>query len=147
MSQKQIQAGSSVESMCKRCKTVTDHHVVVMDGDKIVKVECKVCGGRHAFQSPTPTPEPKVKAATPRTPRTPSLSSQRKQSAAVEALWEKNVAGSAAQPYAMTAFFKVGDVIDHPTFGLGHVQKMIAANTMEVLFQDGIRNLRCAPRK
>jgi hypothetical protein len=145
MSQKQIQAGSSVESMCKRCKTVTDHHVVVMNGDKIAKVECKVCGGRHAFQSPTA--EPKVKTAAPRTPRGPSLAAQRKQSAAVEALWEKNVAGTKALPYAMTSLFKAGDVIEHPTFGLGHVQKMIAANTIEVLFQDGIRNLRCAPRK
>lgn len=145
MSQQQIQAGSSVESACKRCKTVTDHHVVVMDGDKIVKVECKVCGGRHAFQSAKP--EPKVKSTTPNPPRTPSAAAQRKQSAAVAALWEKNTSGGTPMPYAMTASFKTGDVIDHPTFGLGHVQKTIAANTIEVLFQDGIRNLRCAPQK
>jgi hypothetical protein len=144
MSQKQIQAGSSVESMCKRCKTVTDHHVVVMEGDKIAKVECKVCGGRHAFQSAKPEPKPK---AAPRTPRVPSAAAQRKQSAAVEALWEKNVAGANPLPYAMTSSFKSGDIITHPTFGLGHVQKMISANTIEVLFQDGVRNLRCVPRK
>ncbi|NCD24087.1 MAG: hypothetical protein EOL86_00645 [Deltaproteobacteria bacterium] len=133
--------------MCKRCKTVTDHHVVVMDGDKIAKVECKVCGGRHAFQSATPAPKAKPKTTTPRAPKGQSAAAQRRQSAAVEAVWEKNVAGSVPQPYAMTFSFKAGDVIDHPTFGLGHVQKMIAANTMEVLFHDGIRNLRCAPGK
>ena len=38
----QIQAGSSVESQCGKCKTVTDHHVVAMDGDQVAKVECKV---------------------------------------------------------------------------------------------------------
>ena len=60
MTDSQIQPGSSVESMCKKCKTVTDHHVVVMAGDKIAKVECKVCNARHAYASPKA--EPKVRA-------------------------------------------------------------------------------------
>lgn len=142
MTQTQIQAGSSVESQCKKCKTVTDHHVVVMDGDKIAKVECKVCGGRHAYKSPKEVPaEPKVRTAAPRTPR--QSATQKKQSATVQALWEKSVNAAAPMPYSMTGNFKAGDVINHPTFGLGAVQKFMRPNTIEVLFQDSLRNLRC----
>jgi hypothetical protein len=43
----------------------------------------------------------------------------------------------------MSGSFQVGDVITHPVFGLGAVRKMIRADTMEVLFADGVRNLRC----
>lgn len=146
MTQVSLQAGSSVESMCKRCKTVTDHHIVVMDGEKIVKVECKVCGGRHVYRPATPTATSSSKKAdAPKTPR--KVSSSRKTSVSVEAAWEKAV-GDAENPvrYAMDAVLQDGDVCKHPTFGLGHVQRHIAANTVEVLFQDGLKNLRCAPR-
>lgn len=143
MTQNQIQAGSSVESLCRKCKTVTDHHVVVMDGEKIVKVECKVCSGRHAYKSPqAAAAEPKVRSTQPKASRQPVTS--KKQSATVEAMWEKAVAGAAPVPYSMTGCFRSGDVIDHPTFGLGAVQKFMRPNTIEVLFQDSLRNLRCA---
>ncbi|NLW82483.1 MAG: hypothetical protein GXY42_12560 [Desulfovibrionales bacterium] len=145
MSQNQIQAGSSVESLCKRCKTVTDHHVVVMDKGRIAKVECKICLARHAYQSPSA--EVKIKQpAAPKAPRTTSPS--RKQSASVEAQWEKSVADAGSLvPYSMAASFRAGDVMDHPVFGLGAVQKFVSFNTVEVLFRDGLKNLRCAPRK
>ncbi len=144
MTQNQIQAGSSVESKCKKCKTVTDHHVVIMDGEKIAKVECKVCSGRHAYQPPKA--EPKVKA--PSAPKDPRKPSTRKQAATLEAQWEKSVSSSTSPlQYAMTASFKAGDVMMHATFGLGAVQKFISFNTIEVLFRDGVKNLRCAPKK
>lgn len=145
MTEKIIEPGSSVESMCKRCKTVTDHFVVVMDGDKIAKVECKVCQGRHAFQAAKPQAVATVsRTAAPREPRAPrAASAPKKQSASVYALWEKSVAGATPMSYSMSGSFKAGDVIAHPTFGLGAVQKFMRPNTIEVLFEDSVRNLRC----
>ncbi len=143
MTQNQIQAGSSVESQCRKCKIVTDHHVVVMDGEKIAKVECKVCGGRHAFKPlKAAAAEPKTRATQPKAPR--QSAAAKKQSSMVEAMWEKAVAENTPIAYAMTGCFKAGDVISHPTFGLGAVQKFMRPNTIEVLFQDSLRNLRCA---
>ncbi len=145
MTENLIQAGSSVESQCKKCKTVTDHHVVVMVGEKIAKVECKVCNARHAYVSPKA--EPKVKApATPR-PKKAALALT-KQALALAEHWEKMVT-PCAKPltYSMERKFHVGDVIDHPTFGLGYVQKFMKPCTVEVQFKDAVRNMRCGACK
>jgi hypothetical protein len=160
MSEKLIQAGSSVESHCRKCKTVTDHHVVVMDGEAIVKVECKVCKGRHAFKAPA---EPKVKAPAVSRPKKeastgqPSAARQAaaatrqtaaatKQAQAMAEQWEKLVAPCASPAaYSMERVFRTGDVINHPAFGLGYVQKVMKPRTMEVRFKDSVRNMRCAP--
>lgn len=144
MTESTIQAGSSVESQCKKCKALTDHHVVIMDGDKIAKVECKVCSGRHAYKpaqaAPKEPKEPKAKA-----PAKPSRQTafRNAQTATALAFWEKAVSAGKPVPYGMTSRYKVGDVIDHSSFGLGAVQKIMRPNTMSVLFSDSLRNLRC----
>ncbi len=145
MTENQIQAGSSVESLCKKCKTVTDHHVVVMAGDKIAKVECKVCNARHAFVSPKA--EPKVKTPAVPRPKKAALAST-KQALALAEHWEKMVT-PCAKPltYTMERKLQVGDVIDHPTFGLGYVQKFMKPCTAEVQFKDAVRNMRCGACK
>lgn len=161
MSENQIQAGSSVESLCKKCKTVTDHHVVAMLGDKIAKVECKVCRARHSYASPkaeakaqaaprvrsgaTGTVKDAPQAAAPKaaSPRKPTAAASRQAQAQAEQ-WEKLV-GSCPSPlsYGMDRTFRSGDVIDHPVFGAGYVQKLMKPNTIEVMFKDAVRNLRC----
>lgn len=145
MTENQIQAGSSVESLCKKCKTVTDHHVVVMAGDKIAKVECKVCNARHAFASPKA--ESKVKTPAVPRPKKAALAST-KQALALAEHWEKMVT-PCAKPltYTMERKLQVGDVIDHPTFGLGYVQKFMKPCTAEVQFKDAVRNMRCGACK
>ena len=159
MTENQIQAGSSVESLCKKCKTVTDHHVVAMLGDKIAKVECKVCRARHAYASPKAEPKapaaPRVKssatgsvsapAAAPRaaSPKKTSAAASRQAQAQAEQ-WEKLVGPCASPvPYAMDRSFRTGDVINHPSFGSGYVVKAMKPCTIEVLFRDAVRNLRC----
>jgi hypothetical protein len=155
MTENQIQAGSSVESLCKRCKTVTDHHVVAMLGDKIAKVECKVCRARHAYASPKA--EPKVK--TPAAPRAKSAAAASgaaapapkkasaaalKQAQAQTEQWEKLISPcSSPLAYSMERTFRTGDVLAHPVFGPGYVQKVMKPCTIEVLFKDAVRNLRC----
>lgn len=141
MTKNPIQAGSSVESKCKKCATVTDHHVVTMAGEKIAKVECKVCNARHAYASPRAEPKEK-KPATPR-PGKAALASS-KQALALAEQWEKLVT-PCAKPltYNMARTFQIGDVIDHPIFGLGYVQKFMKPCTAEVQFKDAIRNMRC----
>jgi len=161
MTENQIQAGSSVESVCKKCKAVTDHHVVAMLGDKIAKVECKVCRARHAYASPKAeakaAPAARVRngatgAVTPATSPAPAARAAKparvtaavKQAQAHAAQWEKLTSGS-GEPlgYAMDRTYSVGDLLNHPVFGLGHVQKVMKPCTIEVIFQDSIRNLRC----
>lgn len=145
MTEHQIEAGSSVESQCKKCKTVTDHYVVVMSGEKISKVECKVCKARHAYASPTAAPKAKTPAA-PRPKKAAPAAGRQAQAMAEQ--WEKMVAPCAKPlPYSMDRAFAAGDVLDHPTFGLGCVLKAMRPCTIEVQFKDAVRNMRCGALK
>jgi hypothetical protein len=144
MTRETMQAGSSVQSICRKCKGVTDHHVVVMIDEAIAKVQCKVCNGRHAYRSP----EEKPKTKTPRSGKSKKAAAvPAKKSPVVLEHWEKmvgDVSGDRVLPYAMNGAFQAGDVIDHQTFGRGYVQKYMKPNMIEVLFRDSIKNLRCS---
>lgn len=153
MTNEPVQAGSSVESACRKCKTVTDHHVVVMVDEKIGKVQCKVCGGQHAHRPPKAAPASKAviqpKAAVPKKPKASGAkknTAPKVPSPEVLALWESKIASAPqadVKPYAMTAAFVGGDVISHPFFGPGYVQRVVKPNMVEVLFENGLKTLRC----
>jgi hypothetical protein len=51
---------------------------------------------------------------------------------------------SRALRYSMDASFRSGDVIAHPTFGLGLVRRIVPPQKIDVLFRDGIRRLRAS---
>lgn len=152
MTTEPIQAGSSVQSACRKCKTVTDHHVVVILEDKIGKVQCKVCGGKHAYRPPkTPAAsqavQPGARAEKNRRAAADKMKlASKKPSPEAHAHWESMV-GSAApeiiRPYAMTGMFLDGDIIQHSVFGRGYVQRFMKPNMIEVLFADGVKLLRC----
>jgi hypothetical protein len=42
----------------------------------------------------------------------------------------------------MTGSYKVKDLVEHPLFGLGVVQRVVA-NKVEILFEQGRKLLRC----
>ncbi len=48
-----------------------------------------------------------------------------------------------AKPYAMDAVFKVGDIIQHATFGPGSVLEVRSGGKMEVGFESGGKTLVC----
>ena len=52
-------------------------------------------------------------------------------------------AGSSALTYDMQARYKVGSLVKHPKFGLGVVKQLLGANKVEILFEEGVKLLRC----
>ncbi len=48
-----------------------------------------------------------------------------------------------AKDYSMDGLFRKKDVIRHPVFGLGMVEKKAGPRKIEVLFEDGCRVMRC----
>ena len=50
---------------------------------------------------------------------------------------------NSASVYSMQSSYAVRDLIDHPKFGMGVVQRLIDPNKMDVIFQDGLKRLRC----
>ncbi len=65
---------------------------------------------------------------------------------ATEVAWKVAISRqteSCGTPYDMNATFAVGEIVEHIKFGLGEVRSVTKPNKMEVLFQDGLRTLRC----
>jgi BRCT domain type II-containing protein len=136
MTEKKLAAGDHITSKCSKCKDSTNHTIVAMVEDKVVRVQCNICNGTHNYRNPTA----KKKATS-----TASKSSSVKKTKA-EANWQELVSAAAnheVKPYSMQAAFKNADFIQHPTFGLGQVINTIAPNKMEIQFEDGIKMLRC----
>ncbi|MEF2144269.1 MAG: hypothetical protein V3573_02385 [Desulfovibrionaceae bacterium] len=133
--EKIYQAGDAIESKCNCCKDVRMHVVVAMNGGEIVKVQCKTCGSTHRH--------PKVKTAAPRKKGVRAVAKAVKalKSAAEQVQeWENALNGKdigSAKPFGSAGSAVEGGLIDHPKFGVGLVQKLVAPNKMEVLFRNG----------
>ncbi len=137
MTSKVLSAGDYIASKCTKCKDTTNHTIVAMVGEKVVKVECNTCGSAHKHR-----PEAKKKAPAARKTATakPRAASKAQRN------WEELLASvdpEQAVPYSMSTPMKEELLIKHPTFGLGQVVNCIKPNKMEVHFEAGIKLLRC----
>lgn len=141
MGEEQRAVGDSVESRCTKCRKVTRHIVVSLVGGTPAKVECTLCQGVHNFRPPQTT-----RPSGASRPAAPRKAAATKGGRNHQREWEE-VARSAdpsrAVPYAMTTRFAADDWVRHPSFGLGLVKKTIRPNKMEVLFEQGVKVLRC----
>jgi len=137
-------AGDFVDARCTRCRTVLNHTIVAMVGERVVRVQCNTCGGQHNFHPPQEEKKPADRAAAPR-PTTGSRP-RKEPVPARPTEWELTVAGrdpAEAVPYAMDRPFRQGDLVAHPVFGLGLVTALSKPNKVEILFRDGKKLLRC----
>ena len=128
-----IMAGDNIASYCTKCKLGLDHAVVAMDGETIVKVKCKTCGGVHKFKDPADVKKPRA--------------TKKKEDAGktAETLWETCLAESKGKEriYDMSGKYRVGDVVLHNTFGKGVVRKLYI-NKCDMLFKDRERLMASA---
>lgn len=119
--------GQAIESYCTKCKVNRDHTIMVMVEEVIGKVRCKTCGGSHKYRDPLVAH--KVWKA------------GRKKAAAEETtaavVWETGMAEAKGKVrnYSMTEKYRVGDIVDHKTFGKGIVTKLYF-HKCDMLFKD-----------
>ena len=45
-----MRLGDDIDDHCSRCKRTTDHSVVAMAGDDVLKTRCRTCGGEHKYR-------------------------------------------------------------------------------------------------
>lgn len=87
------------------------------------------------FKDPAAVQAKASKKSTPRKKALPAASSE---------LWQKTVgqgAEVASQKYSFQTKYGQGDVIDHPKFGPGVVEKLIDADKIQIVFQDEVKTL------
>jgi len=119
-------AGKVIESHCNKCKRNLDHTIMAMDGETIARVRCQTCGSAHKFKSP---------ADAAKVPR--RRASRNGEAATTKIVWETSIAEAKGKEreYDMRGKYRVGDIINHTTFGKGIVVKLYEAKC-DMLFQD-----------
>lgn len=153
MNTKKLSAGDIIDARCTRCRSVLNHRIVAMVGDKVVRVECNTCGGTHNYYPPpsvktarstgssssTGTAQAKKPAAAPRAPKKDQATIEQEEWNALR----NTINPDKAVTYSMNTAFRKDDIVNHPVFGLGIVRQITGPSKMLVLFEDGMKLLRC----
>jgi predicted nucleic acid-binding Zn-ribbon protein len=141
-----LPVGSDIESICGKCGDVW-HVVEAKVGDKIARVVCKQCGGRHRYKPPegkasANTPDSGTKAVKEKKAKAPRKSSAR----------AKEPEGSKIEPdmskpprvYKPDETYAPGERMTHPSFGTGVVEALPGPGKVQVFFPGGRRVLAIA---
>jgi uncharacterized Zn finger protein len=116
-----LSVSSEITAYCPDCTAVKPHVVVAMKGTRASKTECKVCGSVHPYRKNPPDTKAK------------------KRSQFEDAMEGRDV--SKPIPYKTSRKFNQDDVIQHKTFGLGLVTRVVSEKKMEVLFEESSKLL------
>ena len=127
-----FEVGAEVDAYCTRCKTDTPHTVVTKYEDEIRSVTCTTCNTTHAYRPPRGETDEEI----------PEPIAVRRRQALHKLTWEaamEQLDPSTAVDYSPSALYLEGQVIEHPTFGVGCVSEVLSDTKLEALFQDGRR--------
>jgi ribosomal protein L44E len=45
-----MRLGDDIDDHCSRCKRTTDHSVVSMTGDEVLRTRCRTCNSEHKYR-------------------------------------------------------------------------------------------------
>ena len=144
MSNKKLSAGDVIEAHCTRCRTLMNHTIVAMVGARVVRVQCNTCNGVHNYKEEKPAKVSAERSTSPKQVGAPRAS-RKDPGAADRQEWialRPNMQRERAKAYDMNGSYKVKDLVEHPLFGLGVVQRVVAKK-VEILFEQGRKLLRC----
>src|SRR5690606_9704222 len=113
-----------------------------MVGPKIARVRCNTCMGEHAYKAPKAA---RTTTTTKRATKTASKTKAKASSARAEAdTYESLMRGkdpASAVQYSVRGQFATGQVLSHPTFGLGVVAAVRGVGKIDVVFTGGVKTL------
>lgn len=156
-----VQPGDHITARCGRCEDITGHVIMIVVGGEILRVECRACGSVHKYRPQKPVTKKReasgfkhVKAGQNRDQVIEK--GQRKTSASAksaprgrakqEAAWQEaifSLSHLTPQEYCMNGSFSIQSLILHSAFGKGVVLAVHKPDKMDVLFEEGLKTLRC----
>jgi len=141
---KSYYAGQDLDAPCGRCKGETRHRILSITDGVPEKIICVSCKSVHKFR--TEKVEKPASPAHPARPTQASRAASPRASASPSRFQELMVAeqaGAKAVTYTVSTRWDEGMWMDHPSFGLGKVQKRLGRK-VDVLFRDGLKTLLSA---
>ena len=128
--------GGTIDSWCGKCKMMLAHTIEAMVGDKPARVQCNTCKSQHGYKAGAPgvtrRPVQREPGAAPATPKTRASRYQ-------TLLKGKDMA--VARSYSTKERYEQGDVVEHPSFGMGVTTAVKDGTKIEVLFESGLKVL------
>lgn len=127
-----LSPGDKIEGRCTKCRKNNEHTVLTVIEENPAQVECTICNRQHKYRPPTAVKKP--------------VSRQNQHKDIERKEWETlrpSMNTAKATDYSMTETYKAKALINHSLFGLGLVQRVIGAQKIEVLFEDGKKTMRC----
>ena len=124
-----FKVGGEIVSWCTKCKLILDHTIVALVDASPKKVKCHTCKGHHNYREKAPVAKSPGKRRVKQTAYEVSMS---RLGDAYDF--------SSAKKYSMKGKFKVDQVIDHASFGIGFVISSLD-HKIEALFEGGPKRL------
>jgi hypothetical protein len=125
-----MQVADDVHNLCSKCGVVA-HVVVALVEGRVVKVECKECGSRHRFRDAAGQ-----QAKVTRSPSRSRSTRAKNQQPSVEPDLSRPI-----RPYRASDSYAAGDRIDHQSFGMGVIERVMGPSKVEVYFSEGRKTL------
>ncbi len=137
-----VTVGGEVEAWCNRCEGIHTHTILAVTAGVPVQVTCHACKGTHKFRE-EPPPQRRPIAAAPATYKKQSGVDRETQQRMNErnALVEALRSATNVRPYDSKERYKVGEIIEHPTFGRGKIENTLP-RSMLVRFTVGLKTLK-----
>lgn len=136
--------GGEVDAFCTRCKLTLAHTILAMVGTKIARVRCNTCGGDHVYRSaPGATDRPAASSSSHGTSSSRASAPRADKPEKVVISFEEQLAGkdiANAPKYSPKDTYKVDQVIQHPTFGLGLVTA-VRGDKVDIAFKSESKTL------
>ena len=121
----EIRTGGTIDSWCGKCKMMLAHTIEALVDDKPARVHCNTCNSQHTYKASAPGKN--VRSSKPRATRYQGL------------IRENNT--SVPKIYSPKEKYQSGDVLQHPSFGVGVTTAVKDDTKIEVLFETGSKVL------
>jgi hypothetical protein len=132
--------GKNIDAQCTKCKLLLAHVVMCEVGGAVSRVKCKTCGSEHKYR--VKKVQTKKTAVAPRS-RLGKASASRQGVHESPIRWKHKCSEMNtelhAKSYRIQDTYGSKDVIRHPLFGLGFVERVISETRMDVLFKDTVK--------
>jgi hypothetical protein len=140
MSKEVLKLGGNVDSWCGKCKMMLAHTIEALVDNKPVRVVCNTCQAQHGYRPniPNEPSRPARQRATSDGAAGPALPRTRGNRYQV-LLKGKDM--TLAKSYSIKDSYAPGDVLQHPSFGLGIATAVKDGAKVEVLFETGTKVL------
>jgi hypothetical protein len=134
-----VKVGEETEATCGRCGT-SRHVIIAMVGGKVAQVECGQCQSRHRLRGAKAEASAPKRAASGAPKRTGTGTVKRARTVVVRPLIAPDITRPTSS-YRPVDRYAPADRIEHPTFGLGVVERILGPSKIQVWFSDGERVL------